>query len=51
MKKKYMPPTFMIHGNVRSLTQAIGRNTADDTLSFSGRVVEDTDGSRDFISP
>lgn len=51
MKKKYIPPQFTAHGNVRSLTQVLGPLNPGDTLSIGGDVVGDTTGSRDFSSP
>lgn len=53
MKKRYMPPEFIVHGNVRSLTQVLGPLSPADTLSIGGQVVGDGDttGSRDFSSP
>lgn len=49
MKKTYITPEFITHGNVQSLTQVLGPDNTADTLSISGNLIGDNNtGSRSF---
>ncbi len=47
MKKQYTSPKLSIHGNVKEITQAIGRSPAKDTIFFGGNPIITLTGSFD----
>lgn len=51
-KKEYTTPSLTVHGNVETLTQAIGSNPAADSVIINGEPFgKPTDGSGDIIIP
>ena len=48
MKKQYKAPKLTAHGNIESITKAIGSEPVSDTLIINGDTIPNTDGSTDF---
>lgn len=48
-KKEYTTPSLTVHGNVETLTEAVGDNPASDTVFQNGvQLSIPTDGSGDI---
>ncbi|NET30805.1 MAG: lasso peptide [Cyanothece sp. SIO1E1] len=51
MKKIYSAPKMTVHGTMEKLTQVLGPDATEDTLSFDGEVLGTSDDSISVVLP